>query len=285
MSRGRARWDGSKRPGTVDQAGLAARKKAGGRLSPRKAHRRDRPRAKKPMNRRKIRRRRRAAPLLQELIRSDSISGMFVLWNVFEQFTDRTRAALPGTPERSLEERYKTILRQSGTHQATYDTMINEFNLIRLTRNSLHGGGVYRNARKFSYKLNGMDYVWVRLFFVGGPRGRCERHGKSYLTRRRRGGEGGGGGSLTGGAIPSAYRRAWFRWYSRFVEVPVHAKSRLARSARSFRTASAPTRRQRAQVNSIRSRKVQAALIEVLWDSSELRYVLWTLWKRCGSTS
>ena len=62
---------------------------------------------------------------------------------------------------------------------------------------------------------------WVRLFFVDGPGGFCERHGKSYLTRRRRGGEGGGGGSLSGGAIPSAYRRAWFRWYSRFVEVPV----------------------------------------------------------------
>ena len=47
----------------------------------------------------------------------------------------------------------------------------------------------------------------VRLFFVGGPersRRGCERHGKSYLTRRRRGEEGDGGGSLTGGAIPSA---------------------------------------------------------------------------------
>ena len=43
----------------------------------------------------------------------------------------------------------------------------------------------------------------------------CERHGKSYLTRRRRGGEGGGCGSLTGGAVPSAYRWAWLRWYSR----------------------------------------------------------------------
>ena len=32
----------------------------------------------------------------------------------------------------------------------------------------------------------------------------CERHGKSYLTRRTRGEEGDGGGSLTGGAIPSA---------------------------------------------------------------------------------
>ena len=52
----------------------------------------------------------------------------------------------------------------------------------------------------------------VRLFLVGGPRGFGERHGKSHLTRRRRGGEVGAGGSLTGGAIPSAYRWAWFRW-------------------------------------------------------------------------
>ena len=47
----------------------------------------------------------------------------------------------------------------------------------------------------------------VRLFCVGGPEGSrrgCERHGKSYLTRRRRGEAGDGGGSLTGGAIPSA---------------------------------------------------------------------------------
>ena len=64
---------------------------------------------------------------------------------------------------------------------------------------------------------------WVRLFFVDGPRGFCQRHGKSYLTRRRRGGEGGGGGLLTGRAIPSAYRWAWCRWYSRVVEVPVRA--------------------------------------------------------------
>ena len=61
----------------------------------------------------------------------------------------------------------------------------------------------------------------VRLFFVDGPRGFCQRHGKSYLTRRRRGGEGGGGGLLTGRAISSAYRWAWCRWYSRVVEVPV----------------------------------------------------------------
>ena len=69
-------------------------------------------------------------------------------------------------------------------------------------------------------------------------------HGKSYLTRRRRGEEGGGGGPLTAGAVPSAYRWAWFRWYSRASWKSQYAsKSRLARSARSFRTALAPTRR------------------------------------------
>ena len=56
-------------------------------------------------------------------------------------------------------------------------------------------------------KLSAADLEGVRLFCVGGPEGSrrgCERHGKSYLTRRRRGEEGDGGGSLTGGAIPSA---------------------------------------------------------------------------------
>ena len=68
----------------------------------------------------------------------------------------------------------------------------------------------------------------VRLFFVDGPRGFCQRHGKSYLTRRRRGGEGGGGGLLTGRAIPSAYRWAWCRWYSRVVKSQYASRSRLA---------------------------------------------------------
>ena len=69
----------------------------------------------------------------------------------------------------------------------------------------------------------------VRLFFVDGPRGFCQRHGKSYLTRRRRGGEGGGGGLLTGRAIPSAYRWAWcpagtpVSWKSQYA-----SRSRLA---------------------------------------------------------
>ena len=63
-----------------------------------------------------------------------------------------------------------------------------------------------RNWKRISVAIE-LALRRVRLFCVGGPEGSrrgCERHGKSYLTRRRRGKEGDGGGSLTGGAIPSA---------------------------------------------------------------------------------
>ena len=68
------------------------------------------------------------------------------------------------------------------------------------------GPTIYR-YRGFKAEPRHALWLWVRLFCVGGPEGSrrgCERHGKSYLTRRRRGEEGDGGGSLTGGAIPSA---------------------------------------------------------------------------------
>ena len=66
---------------------------------------------------------------------------------------------------------------------------------------------IWRELRKKMDMGTGPNTERVRLFCVGGPEGSrrgCERHGKSYLTRRRRGEEGDGGGSLTGGAIPSA---------------------------------------------------------------------------------
>ena len=89
---------------------------------------------------------------------------------------------------------------------------------------ALRGAKIARRASGF----DGRGPYWLAwgcgsssLAAQGGPGGFCDRHGKSYLTRRRRGGEGGGGGLLTGRAIPSAYRWAWCRWYSRVVEVPV----------------------------------------------------------------
>lgn len=97
--------------------------------------------------------------VLQELIRLNNISGIFVLWNIFEQHIDKVRANLPGEPERTLEERYKNILREIGVDKLRYDIMINEFNLIRLTRNSLHDGGLYRKTNERNFTLNGRKYT------------------------------------------------------------------------------------------------------------------------------
>ena len=66
---------------------------------------------------------------------------------------------LSGNPERNLEGRYKRILRFIGIDQSAYNAMIDEFNLIRLTRNALHGGGIYRNSRKFLCTLEGKNCI------------------------------------------------------------------------------------------------------------------------------
>lgn len=97
--------------------------------------------------------------VLEEFIRSQNVAGMFLLWNIFEQYVDRRRSRLPGQLERTLEARYKSVLRHSGIRRSDYDDMVNEFNLIRLTRNSLHSGGIYRNSRKFTYTLKQQKYV------------------------------------------------------------------------------------------------------------------------------
>lgn len=96
--------------------------------------------------------------LLQELVRKDNVSGMFVLWNMFERHVDQMRANFAGNPERTLEERYKSILREYGIEKRVYDRIISEFNLIRLTRNSLHAGGIFRNRRAYSFTLKGRTY-------------------------------------------------------------------------------------------------------------------------------
>ena len=101
----------------------------------------------------------RQSGVLQELIRIDNISGIFVLWNIYELYIDKMHAKLVGTPEGRLKDRYKKILRGVGVNKRRYDDMLNEFDLIRLTRNSLHGGGIFRNKSQFAGTLMGKEYV------------------------------------------------------------------------------------------------------------------------------
>lgn len=101
----------------------------------------------------------RRSGVLQELVRFDNISGTFVLWNIHEKYIDKVHADLAGTPESRLKERYKRILRYIGVDKRRYDEMINEFDLVRLTRNSLHGGGVFRNRSPFTGTMKGKKYL------------------------------------------------------------------------------------------------------------------------------
>lgn len=101
----------------------------------------------------------RQSGVLQELVRLDNISGTFVLWNIYEKYIDKVHDELAGTPESRLKERYKRILRDIGVDKRRYDGMINEFDLVRLTRNSLHGGGVFRNRNPFTGMLKGKKYL------------------------------------------------------------------------------------------------------------------------------
>ena len=133
--------------------------------------------------------------------------------------TDQSESWLPLLPSALLYP-VGTVLMQQGGDPG--DVFYVEEGLAKLVRTGPDGREQILGLRGAGWFLGAaLVLVWVRLFFVDGPRGFCQRHGKSYLTRRRRGGEGGGGGLLTGRAISSAYRWAWCRWYSRVVEVPV----------------------------------------------------------------
>ena len=83
--------------------------------------------------------------------------------------------------------------------------------------------------------------TWVRLFFVDGPRGFCQRHGKSYLgTPSKAWWE---GGLLTGRAISISVSLGVVPLVlPRRGSPSTHRGRGWLRSTRSFRTASAPTK-------------------------------------------
>ncbi len=96
--------------------------------------------------------------VLQEYIRWQNIGGLFITWNIFEKMVRALHQKISKTSEKSLEDSYKKILKYSKLNDKQYSEMIEEFNAIRLTRNSLHQGGVYKFPEKKEYKLAGEVY-------------------------------------------------------------------------------------------------------------------------------
>lgn len=91
--------------------------------------------------------------VLQEYIRWQNIGGLFIVWNIFEKMVRELHQKISRSSEKSLEDSYKEILKHNKLDYKQYSKMLEEFNVIRLTRNSLHQGGVYKFPRRKEYKL------------------------------------------------------------------------------------------------------------------------------------
>ncbi|MBA7518237.1 hypothetical protein ES705_10306 [subsurface metagenome] len=98
--------------------------------------------------------------VLQEYIRWQNIGGLFMVWNIFEKIIRKLHKSIPNTSEKSLEDSYKDILKYSGFDSKQYSKILEEFNAMRLTRNSLHQGGVYKFPQIRKYTLAGEIYTF-----------------------------------------------------------------------------------------------------------------------------
>lgn len=85
-------------------------------------------------------------------------SGLLSLWNIFERYIKRKAEVLGLSAAGPLDRCYKTVLNQRGVENPTYQWAIEEFELIRLTRNSLHSGGIYTLAKARHGSVCGIPY-------------------------------------------------------------------------------------------------------------------------------
>lgn len=96
--------------------------------------------------------------VLQEYIRWQNIGGLFIIWNIFEKMVRELHRDIPNASEKPLGDSYKDILKYRKLDNKQYSKMLDELNAIRLTRNSLHQGGIYKFPKKREYKLAGESY-------------------------------------------------------------------------------------------------------------------------------
>lgn len=100
--------------------------------------------------------------LLEEYIRWINISGLFTVWNIFELFVREKEKKELNQSGFKIEEAYKNILKKKEIEKKLYDKMVSEFNVIRITRNSLHQGGYYNNDKKRIFNFYGEKYIFEK---------------------------------------------------------------------------------------------------------------------------
>ena len=94
-------------------------------------------------------------PVLDAQIYWSNHSGLFSLWNIFERFIRAEAECLGLTIADKLDRCYKSILRARGIRDAEYRQVFEEFEAMRITRNSLHSGGIYDYSKARRYHFRG----------------------------------------------------------------------------------------------------------------------------------
>ena len=85
-------------------------------------------------------------------------SGLLSLWNIFERYIEQKTESLGLSTGRKLDQRYKSVLRERCVGDPKYQWAVAEFELIRLTRNSLHSGGIYTLSKPRHGTICGITY-------------------------------------------------------------------------------------------------------------------------------
>lgn len=85
-------------------------------------------------------------------------SGLFSLWNMFERFVKKSAESMGLDDTVRLDRCYKNVISGRGVQGAEYQQLFEEFEVMRITRNSLHNGGVYRGSKARQYRFRGELY-------------------------------------------------------------------------------------------------------------------------------
>ena len=97
-------------------------------------------------------------PVLHAQILWSNHSGLFSLWNMFERFVKVSAGSMGLDNTVSLDKCYKNVLRNRNVQGAEYQRIFEEFEVMRITRNSLHNGGMYRGNKAKQYRFRGELY-------------------------------------------------------------------------------------------------------------------------------
>ena len=94
-------------------------------------------------------------PVLDAQIYWSNHSGILSLWNIFERFIRAEAKSMDLNTAAKLDTSYKSILKARGVQDAEYRRLFEEFEAMRITRNSLHSGGIYDYSKARRYYFRG----------------------------------------------------------------------------------------------------------------------------------